>query len=177
MKRKFAAILAAVMLTHATPIWALDPASVKAYCDEIQQAAKNAQIHHLQTYQPRTDPVRIFDMSTEVCLNFITNFDLGFSLTIPSLGDLDAFLRRLATAILTRVCMAATEQFNRAVNDAMAAINQTLAPLNSVPGVNAGFGGTSAGSGGVNVSGGLGSDNGAMMNNATNRVVNMLPTR
>lgn len=182
MKRKCAAVLAAVMLAHAAPTWALDAASAQAYCDQVKQAAQDAQLRYVQTYQPRVAPVQTFDDAVGSCLEFISLFDIGFSFTIPSLGDIDAFLRNMAMKLLLRACQAATAQFNKAVNDAVKTvtdpINSTLSPLNSVPGVSAGMT-TNASSGvglntGVTVGGSGGSTVTQAVQNATDRVINFV---
>lgn len=101
-----------------------------------------------------------------------------FSLSIPSLGDLDAFLRRMATAILTRTCLVATSVFNTAVNNATQSIGEQVASITSLPGVLAGISTSTTGSSGVNVRGSVNTDNGAAVNSAAdsaaNRVVNTL---
>ncbi len=177
MKQKFVAALAVVILVQSLPAWALDATSALEDCKRLKQVAIEAQLADINRYTPRVDPVQTFTLATDVCLNFITNFDIGLSLSIPSLGDLDAFLRRLATAIVTRVCMAATQQFNSAVNDALKSVNDQLAPINSIPGVSVGIGGNTNGVG-VNVGSVVGSDGGAtannVLNNVTNRVINTL---
>lgn len=171
LKQKTAVVLTVIVLAQSPLAWS-DPCS-----DRFQQIALDNQRNYINRYQPRTDPVTTFTLATDVCLNFITNFDIGLSITIPSLGDLDAFLRRLATAIVTRACLAATQQFNNAVGDALNSVNNQLAPINSIPGVSVGVGGNTAGAG---VNGGVvvGSDGGAtangVLNNVTNRVVNTL---
>lgn len=176
MKRKCAAVLTALMLAHAAPVWATDPASVQAYCDEVKKAAQDAQLRYIQTYQPRVDPVKTFDDATGSCLEFISMFDIGFSFTIPSLGDIDALLRNMAMKLLQRACQAATQQFNRAVNDAVQSVTGGTG-LNDIPFVS---GGVTTGTGGTGVTGGVTvkSDGGSTVRrtveNATDRVINFV---
>lgn len=183
LRRKCVVVLMVMLLAQPFSVSALDAASAQADCNNIAQAAKDAQLRYLSMYKPRVDPVQTFTLATDVCLMFITNFDIGFSLTIPSLGDLDAFLRRMATAILTRACQAATSAFNTAVNNAIQAVGEQVAPITNtvggIPGVSAGITtSSSSGSGGVNVNGSVSTDNGAAVNSvadsAANRVVNTL---
>lgn len=182
MKRKCATVLTAFMLAHAAPVWALDPSSAQAYCDEVKKASQDAQLRYLQTYQPRVNPVQAFDLATGGCLEFIANFDIGFTLTIPSLGDIDALLRRMAMALLLRACQMATDQFNKAVNDAVKTvtdpINNTLDPLNGVPGVSAGVTTKSSSGIGGSVTGNVGTDGGSAVRNtarnAADRVINFV---
>lgn len=177
LKSVCASMLAVVALGQSLPASANDVTSAEADCESVAQAARDAQLRYLATYKPRVDPVQTFTQSTDVCLAFISNFDVGFSLNIPSLGDLDAFLRRMATAILTRACQAATSTFNSAVNNAMQSVDQQVAPITSLPGVSAGIS-TSSGSSGLSVRGAVTTDSGAAVNNAVdttaNRVVNIL---
>lgn len=180
LKRKWAVVLMIVLLAQPFSAFALDAASAQADCNSIVQASRDAQLRYLSIYKPRVDPVQTFTLATDVCLMFITNFDIGFSLTIPSLGDLDAFLRRMATAILTRACQAATQAFNTAVNDAIRAIDEKISPITSIPGVSVGIttSSNSGGVGGVNIGGTVTTDNGAAVNSVTdtvaNRVVNIV---
>lgn len=176
MKRKCATVIAAVMLAHATPTWALDPTSVQVYCDEVKKAAQDAQLRYLQTYQPRVDPVKTFDDATGSCLEFISMFDIGFTFTIPSLGDIDAFLRNMAMKLLQRACQAATQQFNNAVNDAVQSVTGKTG-LNNIPLMS---GGITSGTGGSGITGGVTvqSDGGSTVrravDNATDRVINFV---
>lgn len=176
MKRKFAAVLTAVMLTQAAPTWALDAASAQAYCDEVKKAAQDAQLRYIQTYQPRVDPVKTFDDATGSCLEFISMFDIGFSFTIPSLGDIDSFLRNMAMKLLQRACQAATAQFNRAVNDAVQSVTNGTG-LNNIPLVSGGVTTSTSGSGvsgGVTVKTDGGSTIQRTVENATDRVINFV---
>lgn len=168
MKRKCAAVLTAVMLAHAAPTWALDAASAQAYCDEVKKAGQDAQLRYVQTYQPRVDPVKTFDDATGSCLEFISMFDVGFSFTIPSLGDIDAFLRNMAMKLLQRACQPAQAQFNRAVNDAVQSVTNGTG-LSNVPGVS-----TSVSSSGVNINANGNSVLQQTTQNAVDRVVNTL---
>ncbi len=154
-----------VMLSHAPCNWALDSTSAQAYCDQVQKAAQNARTNYIKVYQPSNDPVKVFDDATGACLDFISNFDIGFSFTIPSLGDIDAFLRRMAMTLLQRACQAATDQFNRAVNDALQSVNSTT----GVAGVTA----TNTGSG-VAVSSNTSSVVQSTVQTATDRVINLV---
>lgn len=176
-KSKWAVLLIAAALA-SSPASAIDATSAQADCNAIHQAARDAQLRYLAMYKPRTDPVQTFTAATDVCLAFITNFDIGFSLSIPTLGDLDAFLRRMATAILTRACQAATSVFNTAVNNAIQSVGEQVAPITSLPGVSAGISTSTTGSSGVNVRGSVNTDNGAAVNSVVdstaNRVVNTL---
>ena len=178
LRRKCAVVLMVLMLAQPFSASALDAASAQADCNNIAQAARDAQLRYLSMYKPKVDPVQTFTLATDVCLMFITNFDIGFSLTIPSLGDLDAFLRRMATAILTRACQAATSAFNTAVNNAIQAVGEQVSPITSLPGVSAGVTTSSSGTSGVNVSGSVSTDNGAAVNSVAdstaNRVVNIV---
>lgn len=175
-----AAVLGTSLIVSSPAALALDIAGNSARslvdCDDVKRGAIEAQQRYIQAYTPRVDPVQTFDDAVGSCLEFVSLFDVGFSFTIPSLGDLDAILRSLATKLLMRACQTATSQFNRAVSDAMNSTLAPLAPLNSIPGV----GITTAASAGVglstNVS--IGSDGGSTVrravDSATDRVVNFL---
>lgn len=145
-------------------------------CDDLRRGATDAQLRYIQTYQPRVDPVKTFDDATGSCLEFISMFDIGFSFTIPSLGDIDALLRGMAMKLLQRACQAATQQFNRAVNDAVQSVTNGTG-LNDIPFAS---GGITTGTNGTGVSGGVTvkDDGGSMVRrtveNATDRVVNTL---
>lgn len=147
-------------------------------CDELGRGAREAQTRYVQINTPRTDPVKVFNDATGACLDFIMMFDVGFSLTIPSIGDIDALLRNLATKLLQRACQAATAQFNKAVGDALASVNAPLGTLNSIPGVNIGVSAGSGSGAGVNLNTSVQSDGGSTVrraaDNAVNRVVNLI---
>ncbi len=101
-------------------------------------------------------------------------FDVGFSFTIPNLGDIDAFLRNMATKLLQRACQAATQQFSRAVNDAVQSVSAPISQVaGNVPGVS---GGISTGSGSASVT--IRDDGGSTIrnavSNATDRVINFV---
>lgn len=164
MKRKCAAVFTALMLAHAAPGWALDAASAQAYCDEVKKAAQDAQVRHIQTAQPRQDPVKTFDDSVSSCLESIGSFKIG----IPSIWDavLDGILKQL----MQRVCQAARAQFDQAVNGALQTVNQGVG---TIPGTNMGTGvsvGQGSGAAGVSVQ----NDNGNTMKNAASRTVDRI---
>lgn len=125
MKRKCAAVL---LLTQVAPTWALDAASTQFYCNEAKKAEQAAQIRHIQRFQPRRDPVKTFDDATGSCLDFIQNYNVGFSFTIPSIGDIDALLRDMSMKLMHRACQSATDQFNYAVNSALIAVGASIVP-------------------------------------------------
>lgn len=141
-------------------------------CDDLRRGATEAQARYVQTYTPRVDPVKTFDDATGSCLEFISMFDIGFSFTIPSLGDIDALLRSMAAKLLQRACQAATQQFNRAVNDAVQG-----AGLNNVPFASGGVTTSTSGTGvtgGVTIKDDGGSTVRNAVSNATDRVINFL---
>jgi hypothetical protein len=143
-------------------------------CDDLRRGATEAQARYVHTYTPRVDPVKTFDDATGSCLEFISMFDIGFSFTIPSIGDLDALLRSMAMKLLQRACQAATQQFNRAVNDAVQSVNAPLAQVaGNVPGVSGGIS-TGSGSAGVTIKDDGGSTVRNTINNATDRVINFV---
>lgn len=176
MRRNVAMLVLVAMLAQSAPVWALDPQSVQAYCDEVKQAAQNAQAKYIQIYQPKQDPGKTFEDATTACLEFINNFNIGFSFQIPSIGDIQGILQRMGQQLLIRACQAAKDQFNKAVNDAMQSVNGQLGDLNQVPGVNVGVQ-TGAGSG-PGVSAELKNDGGSTLGsaaqNAVDRVINFL---
>lgn len=172
MKRKSAAALA--MLTMVLATIGNSTAQTLADCDDLRRGAMDAQAHYVQIHTPRVDPVKTFDDATASCLEGIAMFDIGFSFTIPSLGDIDAFLRNMAMKLLQRACQAATAQFNRAVHDAVQSVNAPLAQIaGNVPGVSGGIS-TGSGSAGVTIRDDGGSTARNAIGNATERVVNFL---
>lgn len=176
------ALLCALLILSPPVALALDVGSSGAQslvdCDELGRGAREAQTRYVQINTPRTDPVKVFDDATGACLDFIMMFDIGFSLTIPSIGDLDALLRSMATKLLQRACQAATAQFNKAVGDALASVNAPLGTLNSIPGVNIGVSAGSGSGAGVNLNTSVQSDGGSTVrraaDNAVNRVVGLI---
>jgi hypothetical protein len=141
-------------------------------CEDLRRGATDAQARYVQIYTPRVDPVKTFDDATGSCLEFISMFDVGFSFTIPSIGDLDALLRSMAAKLLQRACQAATQQFNRAVSDALQG-----AGINDVPFVSGGVTTSTSGtgvSGGITVNDDGGSTVRNAVSNATDRVINFL---
>jgi len=166
MKRKSAAALAALTMMLATI--GNSTAQPLVDCDELRRGATDAQARYIQTHTPRVDPVKTFDDATGSCLEFISIFDIGFSFTIPSLGDIDALLRSMAAKLLQRACQAATQQFNRAVNDAVQSATNG-AGLSNIPGVS-----TSVGSSGVSIKANGNSVIQQTTQNAVDRVVNTL---
>lgn len=137
---------------------------------EFEQEAARARSKYVQAYTPRTDPVKTFDDATGSCLEFISMFDIGFSFTIPSLGDIDALLRSMAMKLLQRACQTATQQFNRAVNDAVQSVNAPLADVASVPGFSAGV---STSTPGVTIRDDGGSTAQRAADSAVDRVINL----
>ncbi|MDR8877454.1 hypothetical protein [Burkholderia multivorans] len=150
MKRRFVSAAIAVSVLHASSAWALDPSAVQAYCDALQAAAKQAQVNYLTRYQPRTDPGQTFDSAISACLQYIASYKPGITLSIPSLGDIQAILAKVAADLLTRACQTAAQQFQSAVNGALSEINQNTSTINTIPGVNVS---TGTSTGGVTVQG------------------------
>lgn len=161
------ALLATLM--HSGQVWALDAQSVKAYCDEIKQAAQDAQTKYIQIYQPRQDPGKTFDDATTACLDFITSFQVN----IPSIWD--GVVMGMAKQLLQRACQAARSQFDKAVNDAVQSVNGTVS---QVPGASVSTSTQTGGGTGVGVSGSVKTDGGSTMQNTANtavdRVINFL---
>lgn len=133
-----AILIILAVLAHACPAWALDRPSTQVYCDNVRQAALDAQRRYVQIHTPRVDPVQTFNDSTSSCLDFISMFDIGFRFEVPAIGDIDTILQNMARQLLQRACQAATTQFSRAVGDAVQAVNAPLADVASVPGFSAG---------------------------------------
>jgi len=138
MKRNLAATIIGMALLFPTASQAVDPQSVRAYCDDIKQSAQNAQLRYIQTYQPRVDPGKTFEDATTSCLDFINKFNVGFNFQIPTLGDVGAMLQKAAEQMLQKTCQAAAQQFNKAVSDAQQSIGQATNGVNQLPGVNVG---------------------------------------
>lgn len=181
MRSKTLAALVGAVLIFSPPVaLALDVGSSAGQslvdCDDLRRGATEAQARYVQISTPRVDPVKTFDDATGSCLEFISMFDIGFSFTIPSIGDLDALLRNMAMKLLQRACQAATQQFNRAVNDAVQSVTGGTG-LNDIPFVS---GGVTTGTGGTGVTGGVTvkSDGGSTVRrtveNATDRVINFV---
>jgi len=157
MKRKVALLMVSLALLQATPAWALDAGSAQAYCDDIKKAALDAKKAYVNIYKPQKDPSQTFDDVTSTCTDFIVNFRIG----IPSISD------ELLKNLLKRVCSAAQQKFNSAVNDALQAVNYN----NSQYGVYAG-GSAAAGTGqgsGINTT--VSTDNGNTLSGAVNKGV------
>lgn len=172
MKRKCAAALATLTMVLATI--GNSTAQALVDCDDLRRGATDAQARYVRIHTPRVDPVKTFDDATASCLEGIAMFDIGFTFQIPSLGDIDALLRNMAMKLLQRACQAATQQFNRAVSDAVQSVNAPLAQVaGNVPGVS---GGISTGSGSAIVT--IRDDGGSTVrntiSNATDRVINFV---
>ncbi len=178
MKRNAAVLILVATLAHSSSVWALDPQSVQAYCDEVKKASLDAQTRYIQAYQPRVDPGKTFDDATSSCLDFISNFNIGFSFNIPSLGDISGLLQQMAQKLLQRACQAAQQQFSKAVSDAQQSVGGGLNSVNQVPGVNVGVQTGNSGGQGMNVTGVIRDDGGSTLKNtattAVDRVVNFL---
>lgn len=172
MQSKAVAALLSAALIVSTPA-ASAPSLVD--CDDLRRGATEAQARYIQTYTPRVDPVKTFDDATGACLEFISTFDVGFTFNIPSLGDLDAFLRNMAIKLLQRACQSATQQFNRAVNDAVQSVAGNTV-LNNIPLVSGGIttGTSSSASGGIAVRDDGGSAARRAADSAVDRVINFV---
>lgn len=131
VKARVAAILMIFALGHVTSAWALDPQSVKEYCDNLAKAAQDAQRRYIEVSQPRTDPVQTFGDATKSCLGDIAKFP-AFEPKLPGVGDLGGVLSKIGKELTEKVCRTATDQFDRAVADAMGSVTQ---PVNQLPGV------------------------------------------
>lgn len=162
-----------LLATLALPVWAMDtptsPARSLVDCDDLSRGALDAQARYIQTYTPRVDPVKTFDDATGACLEFISNFSTGFSFTIPSLGDIDALLRNMASKLLLRACQGATAQFSKAVNDASQSVSGAVG---QIPGVSGGI--STAGTSGVTVRDDGGTTVRRAADGAVDRVINFL---
>lgn len=177
MRGKALAALVGAALIFSPPVaLALDVGSSAGRslvdCDDLRRGATEAQARYVQINTPRVDPVKTFDDATGSCLEFISMFDIGFSFTIPSIGDLDALLRSMAAKLLQRACQAATQQFNRAVNDAVQGAGLSNVPFAS-GGVTTSTSGTGV-TGGVTIKDDGGSTVRNAVSNATDRVINFL---
>jgi hypothetical protein len=169
MRSKVSAALLGAVLIFSPPVaLALDVAA--GDCKSIEEEAARARSKYIQAFTPRTDPVKTFDDATSSCLEFISMFDIGFKFEMPKIGDLDALLRNMAMKLLQRACQAATQQFNRAVNDAVQSVNAPLAGVADVPGFSAGI---STGSSGVSIRDDGGSTVRQAADSAVDRVINI----
>lgn len=170
MKRKCVAVLAALMLAYAAPSRSNDAASALVDCDNVRQAATDAQTKYIEAYTPRVNPVQTFDDSVTSCIENISNFDIG--LRLPSLLDLESLLNNMMKQLMQQVCQAATGQFEKAVNEATRSVNGSVA--GSAGGIVTNPATSGRGNTGVTVTG----DNGATVrnavSNATDRVINFL---
>ena len=146
MKAVLAAIAFAGLLAQPGSVWAIDPQSVQQYCDDIKAAAESARVAYVQTYQPRTDPVKTFNDSIQSCIEDTVNFPT-FDFKIPSLGDLQQILKKMGDELIRKVCKAASDQFDRVVAEASSTIAQ---PVDQVPGIDV-YGNSRGVRGGVNI--------------------------
>lgn len=141
-------------------------------CNDLRRGAIEAQARYVQIHTPRIDPLKTFDDATASCLEGIAMLDIGFTFQIPNLGDIDALLRSMATKLFQRTCQAATQQFNRAINDAMQPLSAPIAQItSSVPRIS---GGISTDSAGITIRDDGGSTFRNTINSATDRVINFV---
>lgn len=163
------ALLILLVALAAMPAMALtyDASACKS---EFEQEATRARAKYVQAFTPRVDPVQSFAASTDACLAAITDFDVGIVLEIPNV-DLDAILKNMAKQLLQRACQAATQQFNRAVSDAVQSVSAPLAQVaGNVPGVS---GGISTGSAGLTIRDDGGSTARRAADGAVDRIINL----
>lgn len=124
-----AAVLALLLLASGQAR-AVDPASTQAYCDEVKEAAKDAQKRYVSTFKPRQDPGKTFDDATTGCLDGILSYPSAFSFSLPTMAAVQQILKQMATKLIMQACQSARDQFDRAVSDAMDTVNGTASDIN-----------------------------------------------
>lgn len=150
-------VIVFALLLAPLPAFALDASSAQQNCQDVRDAAEAARVRAIKAAIPRKDPVEVFQQSTEACLKGIISYS-KFEFKLPSLADLQAMLQQMAQELIARACQSATDQFNRAVQDATAQLDlgQTsvfLPGYGDIGLVNTGTGSVSAGSNGITTSG------------------------
>lgn len=119
-----AAVLGVLLLLISGQARALDPESTQAYCDQVRDASRQAQLRYVSTFKPRQDPGKTFDDATSSCLDFIMSYRSSFQFTLPSMAMVQEILQQMAKQMLQRACQAARDQFDRSVQDAMNTVNE-----------------------------------------------------
>lgn len=139
IRTKALAACLAVGFAGAVPTaHALSAQDTQAYCDAVKEASKSAKVRYVKSFTPRLDPGKAFDNATKGCLDGILNMQAIFQLRIPSIGDVQGMLKQLAGALLNAVCVAAQQEFDNAVQDALDTVNgvvqDPIGPIH-IPGV------------------------------------------
>lgn len=142
MWREFSCALALILLLLMSgQARAVDPQSTQAYCDEVRDAAKDAQKRYVSTFKPRQDPGKTFDDATKGCLDGILSFPSAFQFTMPTMAMVQEILKQMATKLLMQACQSAHDQFDRAVDDAMSTVDGGISNVNDQ--IPSGLGGVS----------------------------------
>lgn len=152
MRKALAALILSLM---AVPALAVDASTAQQDCQDIRDAATAAQTQAIKNYTSGTDPAKVFQDSTEACLQNIIDYS-KFEFRLPSLGDLQNMLKQMAGDLIMKACQSATTQFNKAVSDAtsqLGGLSTNISGLGDVGLVNTGTGSVSVTSSGLTTSG------------------------
>lgn len=114
---------------------ATDPSTTQAYCDQVQQAALQAEQRYVSTFTPHQDPGQTFDDATRACLSGILAFPSAFHFTLPTMAGMEQILEQMGKQLMLQACQAAADQYNRAVQDALNTVNNGVNTVNQATGV------------------------------------------
>jgi hypothetical protein len=149
------AVIALALLLVSVPAMALDPSDAQQKCQDVRDAAEAGRQRAIAAAIPRKDPGETFHDATEACLKNIIDYS-KFEFRMPSLGDLQGALKQMGQDLITKACQSASNQFNKAVQDAtsqLGGMNTNVPGVGTVGVVGTGTGSVSIGSGGVTTSG------------------------
>lgn len=124
------AALLGMLLLASGRARAMDATTTQAYCNQVQQAALDAQKRYVTTFTPHQDPGQTFDDATRACLSGILAFPSSFQFTLPTMAGVEQILEQMAKHLMLQACQAAADQYNRAVSDALNTVNSDVNTIN-----------------------------------------------
>lgn len=141
----FRPVLLGAMLFTCSTASAIDPESAKAYCDEVRQAAKNAQQKAIQVSAPRQDPSRTFNGATQKCMEWVAQQSIPSVPMFQSYPAVQKMFEQFAIRMLNKQCQEAGQQFDKSVNDALRSVNEQYNDYGQIIGYAQGAGATMQG--------------------------------
>ncbi len=145
-------VMLGAALIAPMPTMAMTPEEAQKACNDLNKAAQESAKKMLQTGLPKQDPGKTFTNAVRSCLGNIAQFKdiYVFKQSITGAG-IQEYIKKMATDMMNQYCQAATDEFNRRVQEALADVNDEAADYGYQVGVGGGNG--SGGVGGTSFGG------------------------
>lgn len=143
-------IIVGIALGSPAPSKAMTPEEAQKACDDLNKAAQDSAKKMLQTGLPKQDPGKTFTNAVRSCLGNIAQFKDIYVFKQSATGaGIQEYIKKMATDMMNQYCQAATDEFNRRVQEALADVNDEAGDY----GYQVGVGGGSGGAGGTSFGG------------------------